>query len=63
MDGQEIVGLKGEGMIDSERLMLGDRIVIGRSLLIELLLQMARGCKDAIHEQSTSQLHYMQRDN
>ena len=63
MDGHEIVGLKGDGIIDLERLMLGDRKVIGRSLLIELSLLMARGCKDVIHEQSTSQLHCMQMDN
>ena len=63
MDGHEIVDLKGEGIIDLERLMLGHRKVIGRSLLIELSLLMARGCTDVIHEQSTSQLHYMQMDN
>lgn len=63
MDGHEIVGLKGEGIIDLERLMLGYRKVIGHSMLIELSLLMARGCEDVIHEQSTSQLHYMQMDN
>ena len=63
MDGHEFVGLKGEGIIDLEHLMLGHRKVIGHSLLIELLLLMARGCEDGIHEQSTSQLHYMQMDN
>ena len=63
MDGHEIVGLKGDGIIDIEHLMLGNRKVIGRSLLIELLLLMAKGCKDVIHEQSTSQLHCMQMDN
>lgn len=63
MDGHEIVGLKGEGIIDLERLMLGYRKVIGHSMLIELSLLMARGCEDVIHEQSTSQLHYMQKDN
>ena len=63
MNGREIVGLKGEGIIDLERLMLGYRKVVGRSLLIELLLRMARGCEDVIREQSTSQLHYMQMDN
>ena len=63
MDGHEIVGLKGEGIIDLERLMLGNRKVIGRSLLIELSLLMARGCADVIHEQSKSRLHYMQMDN
>ena len=63
MDGHEIVALKGEGIIDLERLMLGNRKVIGRLLLIELSLLMARGWADAIHEQSKSRLHYTQMDN
>ena len=63
MDGHGIVGLKGEGIIALEHLMLGHRKVIGRSLLIEPSLLMARGCEDVIHEQSTSQLHYTQMDN
>lgn len=50
MDGHEIVDLKGVGIIDLERLMLGHRKVIGRSLLIELSLLMARGCTDVIYE-------------
>ena len=63
MDVHEIVGLKGEGIIDLEPLMLGNRKVIERSVLIELSLLMARGCEDVFHEQSTSQLHCMQMDN
>lgn len=63
MDGREIVGLMGEGIIYAECLMLGHRKVIGRSLLIELSLLTARGCTDVTHEQSTSQPHYMQMDN
>ena len=43
--------------------MLGYRKVTERSLLIGLSLLMARGCLDVIHEQSTSQRHYMQMDN
>jgi hypothetical protein len=63
MVGHEIVGLVGEGIIELEHLMLGHHKVIGRFLLIDFLLLTARGCEDVIHEQSTSQLHYMQMDN